>query len=173
MRIKGVSRRGRTVLGPGELVSAAAREAARTAPHCPSASADLQDLPETPQSSSAATEWQPGWIISIVLSAYKQALCFSHDPAILKPDFLFLGSHRGSLLTTKASRKSPAGLNFLMLHSPPPSSSHPPRGRNLSSEGQHPVSCLHPYLCAGWRYIYFSLHSRPIQRLRETHQWNV
>lgn len=95
MRIKGVRRRGRTVLGPGELVSAAARE---TAPEQlltelrPSASAvtlyllstsgidqvlrsgDLQDLPETPQSSSVFTEWQPGWIISIVLSGYKQAL---------------------------------------------------------------------------------------------------
>lgn len=73
MCIKDVSRRGRTQLGPGELLSAAARE---TGPEqfltelCPSASAvtlhllstsgaadqalrsaDLQDLPETPQSS--------------------------------------------------------------------------------------------------------------------------
>lgn len=72
MYIKDVSRRGRTQLGPGELLSAAARE---TGPEqfltelCLSASAvtlhllstsgadqalrsaDLQDLPETPQSS--------------------------------------------------------------------------------------------------------------------------
>lgn len=72
MCIKDVSRRGRTQLGPGELLSAAARE---TGPEqfltelCPSVSAvtlhllstsgadqvfrsaDLQDLPETPQSS--------------------------------------------------------------------------------------------------------------------------
>lgn len=93
-------------------------------------SGDLQDLPETPQSSSASTEWQPGWIISIVLSGYKQALCFSHDPAILKPDFLFLGSHRGSLPTTKASRKSSAGLTFycFTLHQLPLHTLHQEEG---------------------------------------------
>lgn len=114
-------------------------------------------------------------IISIVLSGYKQALCFSHDPAILKVDFLS-GFPQRFTSNNKSFQEIPSRLNFLMLmlHSPSPSSSHSPsRGRNLSSGGQHPVSCLHPYLCAGWWCIYFSLHSRPIQRLRETHQWNV
>lgn len=153
MRIKGVSR-GRTLLGPGELVSAAARE---TAPEQfltelrPSASAVTLHLlpqvltkcsgqetfrifPRLPSQVSASTEWQPGWIISIVLSGYKQPLCFSHDPAILKPDFLFLGSHRGSLPTTKASRKSSAGLTFycFTLH-------HLPLHTLHQEEGTYPL----------------------------------
>lgn len=132
MRIKGVSRRGRTVLGPGELVSAAPRE---TAPEQlltelrPSASAvtlhllstsvvdqvlrsgDLQDLPETPQSSSAFTEWQPGWIISIVLSGYKQAL-FLPWPSYSETGFPLSGFPQRFTSDNKSFQEIPSRLKL-------------------------------------------------------------